>query len=102
MRWHVELNESGTSLRVEHVDDEQVAMSTARELAADARGGHSRASSDEVERTVGRLAEEGLGEVGPGLDRTYAINDNVSVVVAGLPDADTDDDCWKCRASQPS
>lgn len=22
MRWHVELNENGTSLRVEHVDDE--------------------------------------------------------------------------------
>jgi hypothetical protein len=100
MRWHVELNESGTSLRVEHVDDENVAMNTARELASEARGGHSRASADEIERTVGRLADERLGEIEPGLDQTYAINDGVSIVVAGLEDADSDDDCWKCRGAQ--
>jgi hypothetical protein len=97
MRFHVELNETGTSLRVEHVDDEQVALSTARELAAEARGGHSRASADEIERVVGQLADEGLSELEPGIDHAFAINGGVAVVVAGLDDADTDDDCWKCR-----
>src|SRR3712207_998321 len=96
MRWHVELNESGTSLRVEHVDDEDIALSTARELAAEARGGHSRASADEIERVLGRLADEGLGEVEPGIDQTFDITRGVSVVVAGLDAADTDEDCWKC------
>ena len=102
MRWHVELNESGTALRVEHVDDQDIAMSTARELAAEARGGHSRASADEIERTVGRLADEGFGEIAPGDGQIYAINDGVSVVVAGLEDADTDDDCWRCRSARAS
>jgi hypothetical protein len=102
MRWHVELNEDGNTLHVEHVDDEQVAMSTARELAAEARGGHSRASADEIERAVGRLADEGIGEVEPGIDRVYEINGDVRVVVAGLADADTNDDCWRCRAAQAS
>ena len=97
MRWHVELNETGTSLRVEHVDDENVALRTARELAAEARGGHSRASADEVERTFGRLADEGLEEIEPGIERAYDINDNVRIIVAGLQDADADDDCWKRR-----
>jgi hypothetical protein len=97
MRWHVELHENGTPLRVEHVDDEDVALSTARELAAEAAGGHARASAEEIERVLGRFAEEGLGEIEPGLEETYDINDGVSVVVAGLEDADTDEDCWKCR-----
>lgn len=99
MRWHVELNETGTSLRVEHLDDEDVALRTARELAAEARGGHSRASADQVERTFGQLADEGLSEIEPGVERTYTINDDVTIVVAGLEDADTDADCWKCRSA---
>jgi hypothetical protein len=99
MRWHVELNENGTVLQVEHVDDEQVALRTAQELAAEARGGHSRASDEQIERAVGRLADEGLGEIEPGIDQTYEVGDAVSVVVAGLEDADTDDDCWKCRSA---
>jgi hypothetical protein len=99
MRWHVELNENGNSLRVEHVEDEDLALSLARELLAEARGGHSRASSDEVERAVGQLADEGLGEIEPGIDRAYGVNDSVSVVVAGLEDSDTDEDCWKCRTA---
>lgn len=99
MRWHVELNENGTPLQVEHLDDEQVALRTAQELAAEARGGHSRASDEEIERAVGRLADEGLAEIEPGIDQIYDINADVSVVVAGLEDADTDDDCWKCRAA---
>lgn len=98
MRWHVELNEGGTVLRVEHVEDEGIALSTAREFAAQAGGGHSRASADEIERVVGKLADEGLGEIEPGVDRTFAINDGVAVVVAGVEDADTDEDCWRCRA----
>lgn len=28
----------------------------------------------------------------------YGINDDVSVVIAGLDDADSDDDCWRCAA----
>ena len=51
----------------------------------------------EIERVVGQLADEGLSEVEPGIDHAFAINDGVAVVVAGLDDADTDDDCWKCR-----
>ena len=99
MRWHVELNENGSPLHVEHVDDEDVALGTARELATEARGGHSRASEDEIERVLGRLAEEGIGEIEPGIDETYEISKGVAVVVAGLEDADTDDDCWKCAVS---
>lgn len=99
MRWHVELNEGGKSLRVEHVDDPGVAMSTAREFAAQAGGGHARASSDQIERAFGMLADQGLDEVLPGVDRHYDINDNVSVVVAGLDDGDADEDCWKCRSA---
>ncbi len=99
MRWHIELNENGKALQVEHVDDENVALSTARELATQTRGGHSRASSDEVERAVGRLAELGLDDVEPGAEETLDVADGVSVVVAGLEDADTDADCWRCRAA---
>jgi hypothetical protein len=102
MRWHVELNETGTPLRVEHVDDEEVALRTAQELAAEARGGHSRASDAEVERAVGRLADEGLEDVEPGIERPYQLSDRVSVIVAGLDDADVDEDCWKCRAAEAS
>jgi hypothetical protein len=98
MRWHIELNENEKALRIEHVDDESVALSTARELAAEARGGHSRASDEEVERAVGHMAEEGIGEVQPGIDHAFAINDHVRVVVAGIDDADIDEDCWRCRA----
>lgn len=54
MRWHVELNESGTALRIEHVDDGAVALRTAREFAAEAHGGHARASTEEIERALGR------------------------------------------------
>src|SRR5688572_21933291 len=99
MRWHVELNETGTPLHVEHVDDEDVALSTARELAAEARGGHSRASDEEIERALGRLADEGIEDIEPGLDHAFDINKDVAVIVAGLDDADTDDDCWKCAVS---
>ncbi|HYZ91206.1 MAG TPA: hypothetical protein VFA34_02290 [Actinomycetota bacterium] len=97
MRWHVELNENGTPVRVEHVDDEGVATTTVRELAAETHGGHARASTDEIERALGRLADEGLGDVVPGVERSFEINEGVSVVVVGLEDADTDDQCARCR-----
>jgi hypothetical protein len=99
MRWHVELNEGGTSLHVEHLDDEDIALSTARELAAEAGGGHSRASEQQIERALGRLAEEGISEIEPGIDQTYDITDGVAVIVAGLDEGDTDDDCWKCAVT---
>ena len=99
MRWHVELNENGTSLHVEHLDDEDVALRTAQELAAEAGGGHARASEEQIERPLGRLAEEGITEIEPGIDETYEITKDVAVIVAGLDDGDTDDDCWKCEVS---
>lgn len=99
MRWHVELSERETPLRVEHVDDEEIALGVARELAAEATGGHARASSAEVERALGRLADEGFVDIEPGIDQTYEINDGVSIVVAGLDDADTDEDCWRCASA---
>ena len=97
MRWHVELNEAGTTLHVEHLEDPSLALRRARELATEAAGGHQRASAEEIERAVGRMADEGLDDVMPGDDRDYAINDQVHVVVAGLDENDSDDDCWRCR-----
>ncbi len=99
MRWHVELAENGKTLFTEHVDDDGIALSSARQLAAEAHGGHARASADEVERVVGRLAEIGISDLAPGIDRRFDINENVAIVVAGLDDADTDEDCWRCAAA---
>jgi hypothetical protein len=96
MRWHVELNEAGKTLYVEHLEDPKDVLRRARELAAEAVGGHQRASPEEVERAVGRMADEGLDDVMPGVDRAYPINDQVTVVIGGLDENDSDEDCWVC------
>lgn len=98
MRWHVELADTNGSLHVEHVDDEEIALSTARELVATAHGGHRGVPAEEIERVVGELADDDLADVEPGEDRNYEFADGMIVIVAGLDDADTDDDCWRCAA----
>ena len=96
MRWHVELNDTGSSLHVEHVDDSGVALNTARELAGSTHGGHKGIPAEDITRVVGQLADEDLADVEPGGERIYEIGGGLSVIVAGLHDADDDQDCWRC------
>ena len=100
MRWHVELNEKGTPLVVEHVDDLDVARDTASELVRETHGGHKSIPEPQVSKAMAEVMDEDYADAEPGQEWTYDIDAGYSVIIAALDDADTDDDCWKCTGAE--
>jgi hypothetical protein len=98
MRWHVELNDTGTQLHVDHSDDEERARRMMIDLAGSAHGGHKGLTEEHVTRAVGRFAEEDLADIEPGTERVYEIAEGFAILVAALEDVSTPADCWKCNA----
>jgi hypothetical protein len=96
VRWHVELNEKGTPLQIEHVDDVYVARDAAAAFVRDIHGGHK--SIPEPRVCAARAQGHGHGLRGrrAGQEWAYEIDAGYSVLVAALDDAGTDADCWKC------
>jgi hypothetical protein len=97
VRWHVELNEKGKTLVVEHVDDVHVARDTASSLVRETHGGHKSIPEPQVAKAMVDVMDEDFADAEAGQEWTYEVADGYSVIVAALDDADTDDDCWKCR-----
>src|SRR5438552_18608284 len=96
MRWHVELNEKGTPLSVEHVDDIHIARDTAGDLVRETHGGHKSIPEPQVSKAMAEVMDEDFVDAEPGQQWTYDIDAGYSVIVAALDDADRDEDCWKC------
>lgn len=100
MRWHVELRQTDTRLRTEHVETADLARETAAEFVA-----HSPRKAGLPEEAINTARADILSEdyegVEPGLEWSYGLgNGELKVVIAALAEGTDDEDCWACKGEE--